>query len=281
MIPAHAQEQVPSHAQPLPQGAAAEDEPSCEAVTNLQSQIDSLQTQLFHLAVARQMALPLAGHYVSAPTLTDINTFRNKQVGRFKEVYEMLPNRLEECLLCDVIQHVTRFIFSQPWVIENLETLRWMLAVESVVSDLFPAISLAASQATNAESPSTCAASDSLGSGCLTKVSIIEAAPLTSISKLPSTMPSNCSAAYVIPASSIASVGIRPDPGACRAADCVSFKREHAARFWTIHPAPRKVSSRCKLSTRQKAAQFANSRRHRLHIRFYSLPRVCAKFVVE
>ena len=96
MIPTQAQVQAPSHAQPLPLAAGAGDSPGCDAVSQLQSQINSLQAQLFHLAVARQMAISPAEHYVSAPTLADINAFRNKQVGRFKEVYKMLPNRIAE-----------------------------------------------------------------------------------------------------------------------------------------------------------------------------------------
>ena len=119
---------------------------------------------------------------MGAPALADVNTFRNKQVKRFKEVYEMIPDRLAEYLLGDVQQHVTRFIFSQPWEIENLESLRWMLAVTSVVRELSPEIPSAAPQATTAEPPSMCAASDSLASGCLTEIPLIEAAPPTSIS---------------------------------------------------------------------------------------------------
>ena len=111
MIPAQAQVQAPSHDQPLLQAAAAEDNAGCDAVTQLQSQIDSLQAQLFHLAVARQVALSPAEHYVGASTPDDINAFRTKQVVRFKEVYERLPDRLAEYLLNDVQQHVTRFIY--------------------------------------------------------------------------------------------------------------------------------------------------------------------------
>ena len=73
MIPAQAKVQAPSHTQPLPQAAAVEDGPGCNAVAQLQSQIDSLQAQLFHFAVARQMALSSAEHYVGAPTLADVN----------------------------------------------------------------------------------------------------------------------------------------------------------------------------------------------------------------
>ena len=85
MIPAQAQVQAHSHGQTLSQAAAAEDGAECTAVAQLQSQIDSLQAQLFHLAVARQMARSPAS-YVSAPTLEDVNALRNKQVKRFKEV---------------------------------------------------------------------------------------------------------------------------------------------------------------------------------------------------
>ena len=120
MIHAQAQTQAPSHAHYLPQAAAAEDEANSVAAAQLQSQIDSLQAQLFHLAVSRQMALSPAEHYVGATTLAYINAFRTKQVVRFKDVYERLPYRLAECLLIDIQQHVTRFIYSQPWEIENL-----------------------------------------------------------------------------------------------------------------------------------------------------------------
>ena len=137
MIPAQAQVQVPSHAQHLPQAAAAEDGANSVAVAQLQSQIDALQAQLFELAVARKMALSPAEHYVGAPMLADVKALRNKQVKRFKEMPEMIPDRLAECLLGNVQQHVTRFIYSQPWEIENLESFRWMLEVESVVSELF------------------------------------------------------------------------------------------------------------------------------------------------
>ena len=84
MIPAQAQVEAPYHAQPLPQAAAAEDRPGCDAVAQLQSQIDSLQAHLFTHAVASQMTLSSAEHYVGAPTLADVNTFRNKQGKRFK-----------------------------------------------------------------------------------------------------------------------------------------------------------------------------------------------------
>ena len=111
----------------------AEDGAGCDAVAQLQRQIDALQAQLFQLAVARQMAITPEVHYVNTSTLPDITAFKAKQVVRFNEVYKRLPYRLAECLVNNVQQHVTRFIYSQPWEIENLESLRWMLAVESVV----------------------------------------------------------------------------------------------------------------------------------------------------
>ena len=78
MIPAQAQVQAPSHAQHLSQAAGAEDCANCVAVAQLQSQINSFQAQLFHLAVARQMALSPAEHNVGAPTFANVNAFRNK-----------------------------------------------------------------------------------------------------------------------------------------------------------------------------------------------------------
>ena len=177
MIPAQAQIQAPSHDQSLLQAAAAEDKAGCDPVAQLRSQIDSLQAQLFHFAVARQMALSPAEHYVGAPTLADVNAFRNKQAGRFKEVYEMLPDRLAECLLGDVQQHVTRFIYSQPWEMENIESFRWMLAVESVVGELFPAIPSATSENTTAETSSTCALSYSLAPRCSAEVHQLKLIP--------------------------------------------------------------------------------------------------------
>ena len=166
MIPAQAQIQAPFHAQHLSQAAAAEEGANSVSVAQLQRQIDSFQAQLCHLAVARQMVLSPAENNVGAPPFADVNAFRNKQVKRFKEVYKMIPDRLAECLLGDVQQHVTRFIFSQPWEIENRESLKWMLAVESVVSELFHAIPSATSETTTSQTLSTCAVSYSLAPCC-------------------------------------------------------------------------------------------------------------------
>ena len=281
MIPAQTQVQAPYHAQPLPQAAAAEDQPGCNTVAQLQSQIDSLQAHLFHHAVARQMALSFAEHNVGAPRLADVNEFRNKQVKRFKEVYEMIPARLAECLLGDVQQHVTRFIYSQPWEIENIESLRWMLAVESVVGELFPAIFSATSENTTAETPSTCALSYSLAPRCSADVQPIETDPPSSTAKSCSAMPSDCSAADVVPDSDFSCIAERSDPGIFCAADCVSLEGELTAQSWTCRFARRKVSPRCNLRSRLPSVRLAGSRRHRLRPRLCPLPRGCAGFVLD
>ena len=280
MIPAQAQVQAPSHAQHLQQAAAAEDRANSVAVAQLHSQIDSLQAQLFHLAVARQMALCPAEHYVYVPTLANVNAFRNKQVKRFKNVYKMIPDRLAECLLGDVQQHVTRFIYSQPWEIENIESFRWMLAVESVVGELFPAIPSATSETTTDEAPSTCAVSYSLAPCCLADFLPIEAAPLPSTAKSCSAMPSDCSAADVVAYSDFSCVGAPRDPGASRAEECVYLEHKLANQPRTCRPACRKVRARCNLRSRGPSARLAGLSRYRIRPRLRPSPRVCTGFVV-
>ena len=274
MIPAQAQVQAPFHAQPLPKAAEAEERTGCDAVAQLQSQIDSLQAQLFHLAVARQVALSPAEHYVGASTPDDINAFRTKQVVRFKEVYERLPDRLAEYLLNDVQQHVTRFIYSQPWEIENLESLKWMLAVESAVSELFSAIPSATSETTTADTPSTCAVSGGLAPCCLADVLPIEAALLPSTARSCSAIPSDSSAADVVPDSDYSCVGAPSDQSASRAAECVYLELKLADRTRTCRPASRKVRPRCNLRLGVPFARLAGLRRHQPRPRLRPPPRV-------
>ena len=281
MIPAQAQVQALSHAQPLPKAAEAEERTGCYAVAQLQSQIDSLQAQLFQLAVARQVALSPAEHYVGASTPDDINAFRTKQVVRFKEVYERLPDRLAEYLLNDVQQHVTRFIYCQPWEIENLESLKWMLAVESVVSELFPAIPSATSETTTSETPSTCAVSYSLVPCCLTDALQIEAAPLPSPAKSCSVLPSDCSTTDVVPNLDFSCVGAPSDPNASRAAECVYLEGKLADRTRRCRPARRKVSPRFNLRSSRPFMRLGGSHRRRLRPRHRPLLRVCGGFVVD
>ena len=191
----------------------------------------------------------------------------------------MIPDRLAECLLGDVQQHVTRFIYSQPWEMENIESLGWMLAVESVVSELFPTIPSATSETTTSDTPSTCAASYSLAPCCLADVLPIEAAPLPYTTISCSAMPSDCSAADVVPDPDFLCVAERSDPGISCAADCVSLEDELAARSCTCRPARPKVSPRFNLRSRLPSVRLAGSRRHRLRPRLCPLPRVCAGFV--
>ena len=296
MIPTQAQVQAPSHAQPLSQAATAGNPPGCDAVSQLQSQINSLQAQLFHLAVARQLALSPAEHYVCAPTLAEINAFRNKQVGRFEQVYKMLPDRIAEWLLNDVQQHVTRFIFSQLWEIEDLESFRCILAVESVISSWFPAIPSATSETTTDEPLSTCTVPYSLASSCSAEVPQIEAALPTSTAESCLSVPFDLSAVDVVTFTSLSCVGARSDPAACRAAGCLSPEGElvlsdcsaagvvSAPRFscvgersgpdaisaavafpskegvsssWTCRPARQRVGPRCDRRSHLHAARWA------------------------
>ena len=193
----------------------------------------------------------------------------------------MILDRLAECLLGDVQQHVTRFIYSQPWEMENIESLRWMLAVESVVGELFPAIPSAASENTTAETPSTCALSYSLAPRCSADVPPIETDPPSATAKSCSAMPSDCSAADVVHDPDVLCVAERSDLGISCAAGCISLEGELTAQSWTCWFARRKVSPRCNLRSRLSSVRLAGSRRHRLRPRFCPLPRVCAGFVVD
>ena len=145
------------------------------------------------------LVLSPAEHYLGAPTLSDINAFKNKQVKRVKEVYKMIPDRLVECLPGNIQQHVTRFIFSQPWELSNQESLRWMLALKSIVNELFHSIPLVTSGSTTAETPSTFAVFYSIAPCCLADILPIEAALLPLTAKSCSAMPSDCSAADIVP----------------------------------------------------------------------------------
>ena len=120
-----------------------------------------------------------------------------------------------------------------------------MLAVESVVGELFIAILLATSETTTAKTPVTCAISDSLAPCCFTDVQPIEPAAPSSTAKSCSAMPSDCSAADLVPVSDFSCVDARSDPGTSCAPDCVSLENELAARSWTCRPACRKVNPRC------------------------------------
>ena len=146
----------------------------------------------------------------------------------------------------------------------------------SVVRELFPEIPSAAQQATTAEPLSMCAASDSLASGCLTEILPIEAAPQTSTSKLPSAMPSDCSAADLVPDYSYSCVGARSDPNASRAANGVSLKDELAPRTLTCRPARRKVNPHCNLRSRFKVARLSGLRRNPIRLRLRFLPQRCS-----
>ena len=122
------------------------------------------------------MALSPEKHYVNTSTLAAINALKIKQLVRFKKMYDVLPDRFAVCLLGDVQQHVSWFIYSQSKETKNLESFRWMLAVESVDSAWFPAI-VSATTKTTIEAHSTCVASYKLASCCLAAAPQIEAAP--------------------------------------------------------------------------------------------------------
>ena len=158
---------------------------------------------------------------------------------------------------------------------ENIESFRWMLAVESVVGELFPAILSATSENTTAETPSTCALSNSLAPRCSADVPLIETDPLSSTAKSCSAMPSDCSAEDVVPDPDFSCVAERSDPGISCATDCVSLEGELTAQSWTCRFARRKVSPRCNLSSRLSSVRLAGSRRHRLRPRLsvFSRPR--------
>ena len=187
----------------------------------------------------------------------------------------MIPNGLAECFLGDVQQHVTRFIYSQSWEMENIESLRWMLAVESVVGELFPAIPSATSETTTSQTPSTCAVSYSLAPFCFPDVLPIEAAPLPSTMISCSAMPSDCSAADVVPDPNFSCVSAPSDPGAFRAAERLCLEGELTSRTRTCRPTRRKVRHRCNLRSGVPFARLASLRRHQLCPRLRTPPRVC------
>lgn len=86
MHPAQApvQEQAHAQAQPLSLPAANRDKAGCFAEALIQSQIDTFQKRLVHLAVAPQIALAPAEHCVNAITFADINALKVKQFVFFK-----------------------------------------------------------------------------------------------------------------------------------------------------------------------------------------------------
>ena len=110
---------------------------------HLQAQIAFLQVQIFRLAIAREMAVVniFLDEYPTSPSV--IREQKSQQVLQFNQVYSELPNHIADSILYDKQQHVTRYILSQLWEVDNQEALKWMRAVEYIVGSMFASKSVA------------------------------------------------------------------------------------------------------------------------------------------
>ena len=89
----------------------------------LKAQINSLQLQVFRVAVVHHMAEVNIVNDEYPTTRSVIREQKSQQVIRFREVYLALPNSIKGGLLGKYQQQVTRYINSKPWEIEYQESL--------------------------------------------------------------------------------------------------------------------------------------------------------------
>ena len=244
------------------------------AVAQLQAQINSLQVQIFRLAVSREMAVinVFLGEYPTSPQ--DIIEQKYQQVIKFNQVYSELPNHIADSILNDKQQYISRYTLSQLWEDDNQEALKWMIAVEYVAITMFASEPVAVTVSTElttaiAASDGQALVSSASAPPVLTTLSVAVAGPQSCVA-------SGCS----LDGGSLLPAKAGSDPsksvGGLGLVGCPSEACESIGPTVPL-PGLRSVEAPRRVRRRRRAARSSSLPRRRRFPRVRLWPRICPK----